>query len=114
MHRYKRTERVSHLLHREISAIIDQKLRDNRISMVTVTGIDLSNDLKNARVYVSIFGNDTEIKTTISTLNGASNFVRAQLGERVILKYLPKIVFYYDYSTVEGMHIDKLLDELKK
>ena len=113
MNRYNRSDRVSQLLHREISVIIDQELRDQRIGMVTVTGVNLSKDLKIARVYFSVLGNSEEVKKTISTLNGASNFIRARLGERIILKYLPTIEFLYDSSTVDGMYIDKLLDEIK-
>ena len=113
MHKFNRTKRVSELIHREISIIIDQELRDSRIGMVTVTGVDISKDLKNARIYVSVLGDEDEVKLSLSILNAASQFIRLRLGERVILKYLPAISFYFDSSTVTGMHIDKLLNELK-
>ena len=113
MHRFNRTKRVSELIHREISTIIDQELRDSRIGMVTVTGVDISRDLKNARIYVSVLGNEDEVKLSLSTLNAASQFIRLRLGERVLLKYLPAISFYFDSSTVNGMRIDKLLNEIK-
>ena len=113
MHRYKRSERVSELIRREISIIIDQKLRDGRIGMVTVTGVDMSNDLKNAKVFVSIFGSEEEERSSLLALNSASEFIRARVGEKVTLRYLPKLSFYIDSSTVEGMRMDKLLDEIK-
>ena len=113
MNRFNRTKRVSELIHREISIIIDQELRDSRIGMVTVTGVDVSKDLKNARIYVSVLGNEDEVKLSLSILNAASHFIRLRLGERVILKYLPAISFYFDSSTVNGMRIDKLLNKIK-
>ena len=114
MHRYERTERVSELIHREISQIIAREIRDYRVSMVTVTGVKMSKDIKNARIYVSVLGNEKEIKTSIAILNKATHFIRALLGERVVLKYLPTISFYHDSSTINGMNIDKLLEKSKK
>lgn len=114
MNRFKRSDRVSALISREISKIIDYQMRDTRIGMVTVTGVDLSNDLRNAKVYVSVLGSETEINTSVSALNSASNFIRARLGERIILRYLPTITFFYDPSTIEGMRMDKILDDIKK
>ena len=113
MHRFNRSKRVSELIHREISVIIDQELRDSRIGMVTVTGVDISKDLKNAKVYVSVLGNEDEARLSLDTLNTASQFIRLRLGERIVLKYLPSITFYFDSSTVDGMRIDKLLNEIK-
>ncbi len=114
MHRYERSDRVSELVKREISKIIDQELRDTRLGMVTVTGVDMSRDLKNARVFVSVFGSEEVIKSSLLALNSASQFIRVRMGERVSLRYLPKITFSYDSSTVDGMHMDKLLDEIKE
>ncbi|MFC1694329.1 30S ribosome-binding factor RbfA [Candidatus Latescibacterota bacterium] len=113
MNKFARSERVSELIHREISVIIDQELRDSRIGMVTVTSVDMSKDLKNAKVYVSVLGDEDEIKLTVSILNSASNFIRVKVGERAVLKYLPTITFFYDSSTVDGMYMDKLIDEIK-
>ena len=81
--------------------------------MVTVTGVEMSNDLKNAKVFVSVLGSEDEIQSSLVVLNSFSHSIREQLSERVILKYFPKISFIYDSSTVDGMHIDKLLEEIK-
>ena len=112
MKRFNRSDRVSHLIHREVSAIIDRELRDQRIGMVTVTSVDLSRDLRNARIYVSMLGSDEDIKSSLEALNNASSFIRTCLKTRVVLKYLPTISFVYDSSTVDGMRIDKLIDEI--
>lgn len=110
--RFNRSDRVSHLIHREVSSIIDRELRDQRIGMVTVTGVDVSKDLRNARIYVSILGNHEEIKPSLDALNAASAFIRTCLGTRIVLKYLPTLSFHYDSSTVDGMRIDKLIDQI--
>ena len=114
MQRFSRTDRVSELIHRAISSIIDFDLKDSRIGMVTVTGVEMSKDLKNARVYISVLGDDSMIESSLLALNSATHFIRGRLKEKVILKYLPNIVFYYDSSMVTGCRIDKLLDEAKK
>lgn len=110
--RYQRTDRVSELVSREISLIIDRELRDTRIGMVTVTGVEISKDLRSARVFVSVLGGDDETRLSLEALNNASTFIRARLGERITIRHLPKLTFYFDSSTVEGMKMDRILDNL--
>ena len=112
MQRFQRTDRVSELMGREISVIIDRELRDTRISMTTVTGVDVSKDLRSARVYVSVLGGKEETKHSIDALNNAAQFIRARLSERITLRHMPKLTFYFDSSTVDGMRMDRILDEL--
>jgi ribosome-binding factor A len=114
MHRYERSDRVSHLIHREISDIIEHEVEDTHIGMVTVTDVEMSRDLKNAKVFVSVLGNDAEVESNIEALNNAANFIRARLRERVILKRIPVLTFSYDSSTVKGMYIDKLLADANR
>ena len=114
MNKFKRSNRISQTIHRAISNIIESELRDSRIGMVTVTGVDLGRDLKNARVYVSVLGDDKDPELSINTLNKASSYIRTRISEKVVLKYIPAIKFYYDSSTVDGMHINKLLQNIKK
>jgi len=113
MQRFKRSDRVSELIGREISIIIDRELRDTRIGMVTVTGVDMSKDLKNARVYVSVLGGDDETRRSVDALNNAAEFIRMRLGERAILRYLPKLAFFFDSSTIEGMRMDRIIEDIK-
>ena len=82
--------------------------------MVTVTGVEVSRDLRHARIFVSTLGSEEEIKASLDALNEASGFIRTCLKTRVVLKYLPALRFYYDSSTVYGMRIDKLIDEINK
>ena len=84
MNKFKRSDRVSHTIHRAISNIIESELQDSRIGMVTVTGVDLGKDLKNARIYVSVLGDDKDAELSINVLNKASSYIRARISEKVV------------------------------
>ncbi len=114
MHGFDRSDRVSNLIHREISEIIEHEMKDTHIGMVTVTGVEMSRDLKNARVFFSVLGDEAVVQSSIDALNNATSFIRARLRERVILKRIPMLSFAYDSSTIHGMYIDKLIDEINK
>lgn len=114
MNRYKRSDRVSQLIHRALSKIIENEFREKPDGMITVTGVELSNDLKYARVYFSYLGNADKIETVIDSLNNSAGYMRMRIGEEVILRNVPMLKFYYDSSTLNGMRIDKLLEEINK
>ncbi len=110
---YKRSQRVGDLLRREIADIIMRRVKDPRIGFVTVTGVDLTDDLKIARVFVSCL-DDKEKEVTLDILNSAKSFIRAEVGKRVRIKVLPSIEFKIDESLGYGDRIDKLLREIKE
>ena len=112
MQRFDRIDRVSHLIHRELSDIIDKHVRDPRIGMVTVTGVEVARDLKYAKVFVSVLGDESNIDENIKALTNASSFIRSMLSQRIQLKFIPVLSFHFDDSTVSGMRIDKILREL--
>jgi ribosome-binding factor A len=114
MQRFDRTDRVAHQIHREISEIIEHELKDDRIGMVTVTGVDVSKDFKYAKVYVSVLGDENAVKLNLEGLNSAAHFIRSRLNERMALKHIPALTFQYDPSTEKGIRISKLLDDVKK
>jgi ribosome-binding factor A len=107
---YKRSKRVSDLLRKEIADIIMYKLKDPRIGFVTVTGVDVTDDIKIARVYISILKDD-ERKTTIDILNSAKSFIRSELSKRLRMKFIPSIEFRLDTSIEYGNKIERLLKE---
>jgi ribosome-binding factor A len=107
---YKRSQRVSDLLREEIADIIIYRLKDPRIGFITVTGVDVTDDIKIARVYVSVF-HDEERKTTLEILNAAKNFIRSELSKRLRMKFIPSIEFKLDTSIEYGNRIEKLLKE---
>lgn len=107
---YKRSKRVSDVLRKEIADIIMYKVKDPRIGFVTVTGADVTDDIKIARVYVSILKDD-ERKTTIEVLNSAKSFIRSELSKRLRMKFIPSIEFRLDTSIEYGNKIERLLKE---
>lgn len=110
---YKRSQRVSDLLRREIADIIMRKVKDPRLGFVTVTGVDITDDLKSAKVFVSSL-KEEEKETTLEILNSAKNFIRAEVARRVRMKNIPSIEFRIDESLGYGDRIDRLLKEIKE
>jgi len=110
---YKRSQRVGDLLRQEIADIIMRKVKDPRIGFVTVTGVDLTDDLKIARVFISCL-DDKEKEVTLEILNSAKNFIRSEVGKRVRIKVLPSVEFRIDESLGYGDKIDRLLREIKE
>ncbi len=109
---YKRSERVSDQIKREIADILMRKIKDPRIGFVTVTDVELADDLRNAKVFVSVLG--AEHAATIKGLESASAFIRAELGRRMRLKFVPELLFRYDDSAERGAHIMELLSEVEE
>jgi ribosome-binding factor A len=110
---YKRSQRVSDLLRKEIADIIIYRLKDPRIGFITVTGVDVTDDIKLARVYVSIL-REEERKTTLEVLNSAKSFVRSELSKRLRMKFVPSIEFRLDTSIEYGNKIEELLKEIEE
>jgi len=110
---YKRSQRVSDLLRKEIADIIMNKLKDPRIGFTTVSGVDVTDDIKIAKVFVSIL-KEEERTTSIEILNSAKNFVRSELSKRLRMKFVPTIEFKLDTSIEYGNRIEKLLREACK
>jgi ribosome-binding factor A len=110
---YKRSQRVGDLLREEIADIIIYKLKDPRIGFVTVTGVDVTDDIKIAIAYISIL-KEEEKKTTLDILNSAKSFIRSELSKRLRMKFIPSIEFRLDSSVEYGSRIETLLNEIRK
>ncbi|MEW6107804.1 MAG: 30S ribosome-binding factor RbfA [Nitrospirota bacterium] len=109
---YKRSQRVSDLIREEVADIIMYKLKDPRIGFITVTGVDMTSDLKLAKIFVSIL-KEEERELTLEILNSAKNFIRSALSKRLRIKFIPGIEFRLDTSIEYGYKMDKLLKEIK-
>ena len=109
----KRSTRVADLLQQEIGSIILQDLRDPRIGFVTVTGATMSDDLKHAKVFVSVMGTDQEVEQTFQGLESARGYIQKCIGQRLKLRDTPEISFRPDTSVAYGTHIDELLKSLQ-
>jgi ribosome-binding factor A len=107
----RRLNRAASLIRGEICAIL-KELKDPRIKFVTVTGVDLSVDLRHAKVYVSVLGSASEREDTLAGLNSANGFIRKELGTRLTIRYVPELAFLYDDSIEHGIRIGELLDSI--
>lgn len=110
----RRIARVEHLLQRELSGIIQRELKDPRVGFVTVTGMKVSADLRHAKAYVSIMGEEEEKENTMEGLRSAAGYIQRELGARVRLKFLPHIEFIRDDSTDYGFHIEGILKKIEE
>jgi ribosome-binding factor A len=109
----RRQRQVAELLHEEISMLLQQRVDDPRLALVTVTGVEVTPDLRVAHVYVSIMDDDVEVKETMAGLKRAAGFLRRELATFVSLRYTPELHFRLDSSLEQGLRIDRLLDSLE-
>jgi ribosome-binding factor A len=110
----KRSERVGDLIKREIGEIIERRLKDPRIGFATVTAVEVSEDLRHARVFVSVFGDQRVHEETERGLSSAKFFVQGEIGRRLRLKYTPELSFQLDRSLERGLRIDKIIKTLQE
>ena len=110
----QRQRQVAELIHQEISQLIQYSTQDPRLGFVTVTGVDVSGDLRLARVYVSVLGDEKEAKSALKVLTGAANYFRREMSETLTLRYIPELTFKLDDSLERGDRVEKLLDSLKE
>ena len=111
---FKRTDRISEEIKKELSSII-RDLKDPRIPMMTsVVSVNVTNDLRYAKAFVSIMGTDDEKKDAIKGLTAAAGYIRKEIGSRVKLRCVPEFSFTLDDSIEYGAHINKLLSDISK
>jgi ribosome-binding factor A len=111
---YKRKDRVGDLLKREIAQILQSQLRDPGLGFVTITGAKLSADLKQARIFYSVLGDEDSKERTASALKRASGFIQNEIGRNLKLRYTPEILFQFDGSVEYGAHIEELIEKIHR
>ncbi|MFQ5455670.1 MAG: 30S ribosome-binding factor RbfA [Nitrospirota bacterium] len=113
---YRRADRVGGLIKAEISDILMTKLSPvkSKKGFITVTGVDVSDNLKSAKIYVSILEKGKLQDEIFSNIKKATAFIRGELGKRVRLKYIPELIFKIDESIDYAFHIYELIEEIKK
>ena len=109
----KRAIRVGDQLLREMAELLMLKVKDPRVKRTTLTGIHLSNDLKNAKVYYSVLGGDQAVREAQAGLDSAKGFIKREIGMRLDLKYMPDIIFKHDRTLEMGDHMEKLFKSFK-
>ena len=111
---FKRTDRINEEIKKELSSII-RELKDPRIPMMTsVVKVDVTNDLRYAKAYISDMGTDEEKKDAIKGLTAAAGFVRREIGRRIKLRCVPEFSFVIDTTIEYGAHINQLLNDINK
>lgn len=106
---HKRPQRVAQLLHKELSALTVDGLRDPRIGLVTITEVRLTDDLKNAQVFVSVLGDKAVQTETLRGLSKAAGFLKREITHRLGLRFAPNLHFSYDDSLARAQRLDELL-----
>ncbi|AWB44342.1 30S ribosome-binding factor RbfA [Paenibacillus sp. CAA11] len=109
-----RAGRVGEQIKKELSVLIQSGLKDPRIGFVTVTGVDVTNDLSQAKVYLSVFGDEEQKNNSLKGLEKATGFLRSELGKAIRLRHTPELIFKIDESIAYGSRIEKLLGEITK
>lgn len=105
--RYRRL-RVQDLLREEISLIIQRELHDPGLGFITVVDVRVSEDLKSAKVYISIYGSDEEQKHTLEALKRSKGYIKFLLGKRVTLRYIPELTFSLDDSLERVQRMEEI------
>ena len=115
----QRAQRVAETIRKEISSLLIKGLKDPRIGFVTITSVDVTSDLRQARVYYTLMSSQADMdnrdgrKETQAGLDSCSTYIRQQLGRMLRLRFIPEIHFEYDASFDYGQNIEKLLSEVK-
>ncbi len=109
----QRAHRVAETIHKEISSLLVRGLKDPRIGFVTINAVDVSPDLRQAKVYYTLIGDQQDRARTQAGLDSCSPYIRQQLGRSLRLRYIPEIHFTYDSSFDYGQHIEQLLRDAK-
>jgi ribosome-binding factor A len=111
---HRRSERVAEGIREEVATFLAEDAKDPRIvGLVTVTGVDVTRDLRHAKVFVSIMGSDVERQATLEGLDSAAGHLRSRIGRALRLRVAPEITFRYDESIARAAKIEALLAELR-
>lgn len=109
-----RSNRVGEQMKKELGEIIGRKIKDPRIGFVTVTDVQVTGDLQQAKVFISVLGDDEQKENTLKGLAKAKGFIRSEIGQRIRLRKTPEIIFEFDESIDYGNRIDSLYISFKK
>ncbi len=109
----RRVSRVAALIKREVSQILMQEVKDDRVGsgMVSITDVNVAGDLQHVKIFVSIYGTEEARKETMEGLRAATGYIRSSLGQRVRLRRTPEVIFFEDRSLERG---DKMLSLLNR
>jgi ribosome-binding factor A len=108
-----RPERLAEQMRMDAAQILQSQIKDPRLPLVTCTRVSVTNDLKHAKLYVSVLGNEEDQKIAMKVLVGATGYVRRLLSERLGIRFVPEIQFVYDPSVEYGIRLEELIEETR-
>lgn len=108
-----RHDKVAKTLQKEISSIIHDELKDPRLGFVTLTRVELTQDMRFAKVFYSVLGNEQEYQKTQQALESALGFIKKLVSQRIRLRFAPDILFKEDHSVEYSVRIDEILNQIK-
>jgi len=108
-----RQERISEAIRKEVSLIVHDKLKDPRVGFVTITSVEVTKDLRNAKVFFSVLGGPEDVKKTQDALDSALGLVRSLVAQRLAMRFAPEIIFRQDRSSEYSVRIEEVLNEIK-
>lgn len=109
-----RCDRVAQALKEEVSNIIQYEIKDHRLGFVTIARVELTPDLRYAKIFFSVLGQEKDYEKTAQALNSATGFIRRLIAQRIDLRLVPEISFREDHSCEYSIKIQKILDEVKQ
>ncbi|MCR6545896.1 30S ribosome-binding factor RbfA [Dehalobacterium formicoaceticum] len=107
-----RSGRLSEEFKKEIADIIKNDVKDPRVGFVSVVFVEVSGDIRHAKVFVSVLGGEKAVQDSMAALKSASGFIRREISKRIQLRYTPEITFVYDDSIAHGVKISKILADV--
>jgi len=109
---FARSERVAQTINRQLAMILRNQVKDPRVSSLTVTEVDVTKDLRQAKIYVTSMVDDSiDIEEVMQAVDRASGFIRRQLAAVIDMRHCPSLVFTYDNSISEGARMSALIDK---
>lgn len=110
----RRTERIAAVIKEEVARVLEEKVVDPRIGFMTITAVEVSSNLRDATIFVSIYSEGKEKYDTINGLRNGSNYIRGKIGKKLHLRYLPRLTFKVDKSIETGDRVEDALKQINE
>jgi len=107
-----RQDQLGEVITQELSDLIRTRMKDPRIGFASITDVEVSADLRHAKVFVSVMGGEDEQRATMTSLDRASGFLRHELAQRLTIRHTPELVFRLDQSIARGAHLLELINQM--
>ncbi|MCM8790868.1 MAG: 30S ribosome-binding factor RbfA [Candidatus Omnitrophica bacterium] len=110
----QRPERVREAIRQEVSKIVHDEIKDPRLGFITITGVELTKDLRYARIYFSVLGEEKDKQLALKGLKSAKGYIKSLLGDRIKIKFMPEIEFKIDKTLERTQRVYDILDKIRK